>query len=70
MSKKVRLRNRKQGLVGVLKMKTSPVRANRDSFQDDGVARAVYPPKLGKVKPVVKKLEINENNNIEYVDVH
>jgi hypothetical protein len=67
LTKRMRLRNRKQGLEGVLKAKTSSVRANRDSFQEVGVARAVNPPKLSKVKPVVKKVE---NNNIAYVDFH
>ena len=67
----MRLRNRKQGLAGVLKLKASSTRANRDSFQDVAEARVVFPPKLGKVKPVIKKrTEINENNNVEYADVH
>ena len=63
----MRLRNRKQGLVGVLKAKSSSVRANRDSFQEVGASRAVSIPKLAKVKSVIKK---TENNNIAYVDFH
>ena len=63
----MRLRNRKQGLEGVLKAKSSSVRANRDSFQEVGASQAVSIPKLVKVKPVIKK---TENNNVAFVDFH
>ena len=50
-----------------MKAKTASVRANRESFQEVGAARAVTTPRLSKVKPVVKKVE---NNNTTFVDFH
>ena len=50
-----------------MKAKTASVRANRESFQEVGAARAVTTPRLSKVKPVVKKVE---NNNTAFVDFH
>ena len=67
MTKKLRLRNRKQGLEGVLKAKSSLVRANRDSFQEVGTSQAVSMPKLVKVKSVVKR---TGNNIVAHVDFH
>ena len=67
----MRLKDRKKGLVGVLKLKASSTKANRECFQDVAVARAIIPPKLSKVKPVKeRRVKINENNNIEYAIVH
>ena len=50
-----------------MKAKTASVRANRESFQEVGAARAVTTPRLSKVKPIAKKVE---NNNTTFVDFH
>ena len=68
MTKRLRMRNRKQGLGGIMKIKTALVRSNRGMFQEVPAARSLQAPKLHKVGPVVKK--VVENNNITFVDVH
>ena len=67
MTKRLRMRNRKQGLGGVTKIKTTLVQSNRGMFQEVPAARGLQAPKLHKVGPVVKKVE---NNNITFADVH
>ena len=68
MTKRLRMRNRRQGLGGILKVKTALVRSNREMFQEVSAARSIKTPKLSKVRPIIKK--VVENNNVTFADVH
>ena len=68
MTKRLRMRNRRQGLGGILKVKTALVRSNREMFQEVPAARSTQTPKLRKVRPIIKK--VVENNNVTFADVH
>ena len=61
------MKNRRQGLGGILKVKTALVRSNREMFQEVSAARSIKTPRLSKVRPIIKKVE---NNNVTFVDIH